>query len=57
MQGGLQSILWLDTEFDMPQTGSGKLAASEGVENVQKSSLADIITKKWICLKLVSAIF
>ena len=30
----------------MPETGSGKLAASEGVENVQKSSLADIITKK-----------
>ena len=27
----------------MPETRSGKLTASEGVQNVQESSLADII--------------
>ena len=31
----------------MPETRSGKLTASEGVENPQESSLADIITEKW----------
>ena len=30
----------------MPETRSGKLTASEGVENVQESSLADIIKEK-----------
>ena len=31
----------------MPETRSGKLTASEGVENAQESSVADIITEKW----------
>ena len=30
----------------MPETRSGKLTASEGEENAQESSLADIITEK-----------
>ena len=30
----------------MPETRSGKLTASEGVQNAQESTLADIITKK-----------
>ena len=30
----------------MPETRSGKLTTSEGVENVQESTLTDIITEK-----------
>ena len=30
----------------MPEIRSGKLTASEGIENAQESSLADIITEK-----------
>ena len=30
----------------MPETRSGKLTANEGVQNVQESSLADIIKEK-----------
>ena len=30
----------------MPETRSGKLTASEGVENAQESSVADIIPEK-----------
>ena len=30
----------------MPETRSGKLTASEGVQNAQESTLADIITEK-----------
>ena len=30
----------------MPETRSGKLTASEGVENAQESNLVDIITDK-----------
>ena len=46
-------IFWLlifnirfDNEFEMPETRSGKLTAREGVENVQESSLADVVTEK-----------
>ena len=30
----------------MPETRSGKLTAREGVENVQESSLADVVAEK-----------
>ena len=39
-------IIRFDTNFEMPEKRSAKLTASEGVENTQGSSLADIITGK-----------
>ena len=36
--------MWIDTKFEMPETRSGILTSSEGVENTQESSLAVSIT-------------
>ena len=40
------NIIQFVTKFEIPETRSGKLTASEGVENAQESGLAYIITEK-----------